>query len=111
LQAETSGNSIVITWEGSADNWSVYRDGISLGQTSSNTWTDLPTVVGIHQYQVYAIVDETVVASGPVTTAELTVDDVVEAAGPEGGLGMIFGLIMILAGAAGIASAFLPRRD
>jgi len=111
LQAETSGNSIVITWEGSADNWSVYRDGISLGQTSSNTWTDLPTIVGIHQYQVYAIVDETVVASGPVTTAELTVDDVVEAAGPEDGLGMIFGLIMILAGAAGIASAFLPRRD
>ncbi|MBT3971575.1 MAG: hypothetical protein HOE92_05090 [Euryarchaeota archaeon] len=111
LRAEKIGNSIVITWEGSAENWAVYRDGISLGQTSSNTWTDLPTVVGIHQYQVHPIVDETVVASGPITTAELTVDDVAEAAGPEAGFGTIFGLIMILAGGAGIASAFIPRRD
>jgi hypothetical protein len=49
--------------------------------------------------------------SGDTITAELTIDDARQAEGPESGLGMVLGIIMILVGGAGIASTFIPRRD
>ncbi|HIO95085.1 MAG TPA: hypothetical protein EYN46_06975 [Candidatus Poseidoniales archaeon] len=111
LKSVRAGSSITITWEGSAENWSVYRDGVVLGMTSENTWSDSPTVVGLHHYNVYAVIGEVEVMSGDTITAELTIDDARQAEGPESGLGMALGIIMILVGGAGIASTFIPRRD
>jgi hypothetical protein len=111
LKSVRAGSSITITWEGEAENWSVYRDGVALGMTSANTWSDSPIVVGLHHYNVYAVIGEIEVMSGEAATVELTIDDAHEAEGPESGLGMVVGIIMILAGGAGIASTFNPRRD
>ncbi|MCS5535662.1 MAG: hypothetical protein NZ802_07385 [Candidatus Poseidoniales archaeon] len=111
LKSERSGSRITISWDGEADNWSVYRDGIALGQTSTNTWSDSPTVVGLHLYNVYAVIGDTEVMSGDGITAELTIDDARQAEGPETGFGMVVGIIMILVGGAGIASTFISRRD
>ena len=111
LKSERSGSSITITWDGEADNWSVYRDGIALGQTSTNTWSDSPTVVGLHLYNVYAVIGDTEVMSGDGITAELTINDARQATGPETGFGTVVGIIMILVGGAGIASTFISRRD
>jgi hypothetical protein len=110
LKSERSGSRITITWDGEADNWSVYRDGIAIGQTSTNTWSDSPTVVGHHLYNVYAVIGDTEVMSGDGITAELSIDDARQATGPETGFGMVVGRIMILAGGAGIASTFISRR-
>ncbi len=111
LKSERSGSRITISWDGEADNWSVYRDGIALGQTSTNTWSDSPTVVGLYLYNVYAVIGDTEVMSGDGITAELTIDDARQAEGPETGFGMVVGIIMILVGGAGIASTFISRRD
>lgn len=111
LKSVRAGSSITLTWDGEAENWSVYRDGVVLGMTSENTWSDSPTVVGLHHYNVYAVIGDVEVISGDTITAELTIDDARQAEGPESGLGMVLGIIMILVGGAGIASTFIPRRD
>ena len=71
-------------------------------------------IEGEHTYSIMPIVDgQRIEWSGSESTdsAELNSDSVPEKPGPSETAGMIFSIILLIAGIAGVVISFIPRRD
>lgn len=112
--AEADGREIVLTWNGDANEWAIVHNGQVIDTTTEKTYRHSPTIEGEHTYSIMPIVDgQQIEWSGSESTdsAELNSDSVPEKPGPSETAGMIFSIILLIAGIAGVAISFIPRRD
>ena len=113
-EATTDGNDIVLTWEGDAEEWAIVHNGEVIGTTTSSNYRHAPTMSGEHTYSVLPIVDGQQIQWDGETSSdnvELSSSSVPEAPGPSQTAGLIFSIILLLVGIAGVALSFIPRRD
>ena len=112
--AEADGNEIVLSWDGDASEWAIVHNGEVIDTTTEKKYRHAPTMEGKHTYAVMPIVDgQQIEWSGNESTdsAELNSDSVPDKPGPSETAGMIFSIILLIAGLAGVAVSFIPRRD
>ena len=60
LQATTSGNNVILTWEGTAKTsygFNIYRDGVLCELSQANEYVDVAPAIGGHCYQVCVLSD------------------------------------------------------
>ena len=114
VEVSVEGTEVVITWEGTANEWAVIHNGEVIGITTANSYRHSPTMEGNHTYNVIPIVDgqqiqwESEESTGSV---ELNSNNVPEKPGPSETAGMVFSIILLLVGVTGVALSFIPRRD
>tara|TARA_B110001452_G_C15229816_1_gene426070 strand:- start:802 stop:2565 length:1764 start_codon:yes stop_codon:yes gene_type:complete len=112
--AETDGNEVVLTWEGVADEWAVVHNGEVIGTTTATKYRHAPTLEGEHSYNILPIVDgEQIQWEGATSTDDVVLESSTapDTPGPSDTLGMIFSIVMLLAGIVGVTISFIPRRS
>ena len=114
VEVSIDGTEVVITWEGTANEWAVLHNGEVIGITSEKSFRHSPTMEGTHTYNVIPIVDGQQIqweSDESTDSVELDSNIVPEKPGPSETAGMIFSIILLLAGITGVALSFIPRRD
>ena len=114
VEVSIDGTEVAITWEGTANEWAVLHNGEVIGITTSNTFRHSPTMEGTHTYNVIPIVDGQQIqwdSEESTDSVELDSNNVPEKPGPSETAGMIFSIVLLLAGITGVALSFIPRRD
>jgi len=114
VEVSIDGTEVVITWEGTANEWAVLHNGEVIGITAGKSFRHSPTMEGTHTYNVIPIVDGQQIQWGSdesTDSVELDSNIVPEKPGPSETAGMIFSIILLLAGITGVALSFIPRRD
>ena len=112
--ASKDGTEVLITWDGTANEWAVLHNGEVIGITTSTTFSHFPTMEGSHTYNVIPIVDGQQIqwdSEESKDSVELNSNNVPEKPGPSETAGMIFSIILLLVGVTGVALSFIPRRD
>jgi hypothetical protein len=113
-EAKSDGSEVVLTWEGDAEEWAIVHNGEVIDTTKSTKYRHAPTMAGEHTYNILPIVDGQQIQWEGATSAdnvELSSTSVPETPGPSETFGMIFSIVMLLAGIAGVTVSFMPRRD
>jgi hypothetical protein len=113
-EAKSDGSEVVLTWEGNAEEWAIVHNGEFIDTTKSTKYRHAPTMAGEHTYNILPIVDgQQIQWNGATSTddVELSSTSVPETPGPSETFGMIFSIVMLLAGITGVALSFIPRRD
>ncbi len=111
--AVADGNEILLTWEGNADEWAVVHNGEVIDTTTATKYRHAPTLEGEHSYKILPIVGgQQIQWDGATSTdnAVLESSSVPDTPGPSDTLGMVFSIIMLLAGVVGVTFSFIPRR-
>ncbi|MFL2961705.1 MAG: choice-of-anchor V domain-containing protein, partial [Candidatus Poseidoniaceae archaeon] len=114
VEVSIDGTEVVITWEGAANEWAVLHNGEVIGITAGKSFRHSPTMEGTHTYNVIPIVDGQQIqweSDESTDSVELDSNIVPEKPGPSETAGMIFSIILLLAGITGVALSFIPRRD
>ena len=114
VQAELDGSDVAISWQGDAEDWAIFHNGEKIGTTTEQKFRHTPTIEGQHNYSVLAIIDGQIIqdeSAGISDSVELTTSLVAEAPGPSETAGLVFSIVMLLIGLAGIGFSFMPRRD
>ena len=112
--AEADGNEIVLTWDGEASEWAIVHNGEVIDTTTEKKYRHAPTMEGEHNYAIMPIVDGQQIewgGEGSTDSAELNSNSVPEKPGPSKTAGMVFSIILLIVGLAGVAISFIPRRD
>jgi hypothetical protein len=112
--ASKDGTEVLITWDGTANEWAVLHNGEVIGITTSTTFSHFPTMEGSHTYNLIPIVDGQQIqwdSEESKDSVELNSNNVPEKPGPSETAGMIFSIILLLVGVTGVALSFIPRRD
>ena len=113
-EAKVDGSKIMLTWEGDSIEWAIIHNGEVIDTTTSNSYSHSPTMEGEHRYNVIPVIDGQQIqweSEGSTASAELSSSNVPEAPGPSENAGMIFSIILLLVGIAGVVYSFIPRRD
>lgn len=108
--AVQEGSGIRLTWEGTATQFQILRDGQEIALTTEKTYFDEPTLGGEHSYQVNSIIDGDIINSGPIQSGNIDVSaiDTEESSG----LGsLIMAILMLIIGGLGIAASFVNRGE
>ena len=114
VEVSVDGTEVVITWEGTANEWAVLHNGEVIGITTENSYRHSPTMEGNHTYNVIPIVDGQQIqweSEESTDSVELNSNNVPEKPGPSETAGMVFSIILLLVGVTGVALSFIPRRD
>ena len=114
VEVSVDGTEVVITWEGTANEWAVLHNGEVIGITTANSYRHSPTMEGNHTYNVIPIVDGQQIqweSEESTDSVELNSNNVPEKPGPSETAGMVFSIILLLVGVTGVALSFIPRRD
>ena len=108
--AVQEGSGIRLTWEGTATQFQILRDGQEIALTTEKTYFDEPTLGGEHSYQVNSIIDGDIINSGPIQSGNIDVSaiDTEESSG----LGsLMMAILMLIIGGLGIAASFVNRGE
>lgn len=111
--AETDGNEVVLTWDGIADEWAIVHNGEVIDTTTATKYRHAPTMEGEHSYNILPIVGgEQIQWDGATSTDDVVLESSAAPGtpGPSDTLGMIFSIVMLLAGVVGVTLSFIPRR-
>ena len=114
FNAESKGKSVVLewNWDGPNATFNILRNGVSVGTTVSQSFTDIPLFAGETSYNIQPqIGDETLVAGTSSSQSVLLEPAAAEAPGPSSNGGFITGIIFLLIGFAATGFAFMERRD
>ena len=114
VEVSIDGTEVVITWEGTANEWAVLHNGEVIGITAGKSFRHSPTMEGTHTYNVIPIVDGQQIqweSEESTDSVELNSNNVPEKPGPSETVGMVFSIILLLVGVTGVALSFIPRRD
>ncbi len=108
--AVQEGSGIRLTWQGTAAQYQILRDGQQIALTSDKTYFDEPTLGGNHSYQVNTVIDGEIIGSGPTQSASIDIAAInLEQSNGVGSL--IMALLMLIIGGLGIAASFVNRGD
>jgi hypothetical protein len=69
--AVQEGSGIRLTWQGTATQYQILRDGQQIALVDETTYFDEPTLGGDHFYQVNTVIDGDVIGSGPSQIANI----------------------------------------
>ena len=111
IEVEVKATDVEISWQGTALEWAVYRDGSFLGNTEQNSWTDSPPLEGELTYSIKPVIDGIEIPISQDVSATVSADDLSETPGPALTAGMIFGILMIIVGLLGVSFSFMSGRD
>ena len=114
MSAKTDGSEVILTWQGDADEWAIIHNGEEIDTTSSNKYRHSPTMVGNHSYNILPIIDgQTIHWDGSTSSDSVELDSniVPDAPGPSDTAGLIFSIVILLAGLSAVVFSFIPRRD
>jgi len=114
VKAKLDGRDVVLTWKGQSEEWAVVYNGEVIETTSDLTYRHTPVVEGQHNYSVLTIIDGQVIqddGTGTSTSIEMSTNLVPESPGPSETAGLVFSIILLLAGLIGVGFSFMPRRD
>ena len=111
---EIDGNSVELEWSWNGPNatFSILRNGVSVGVTTSQEFTDIPLFAGENSYSIQPLIDEMPLVAGtsPPQTILLEPASAV-APGPSSLGGLVSGIIFLLIGLGVCGFAFMDRRD
>ena len=111
IEVKVKATDVEISWQGTALEWAVYRDGSFLGNTEQNSWTDSPPLEGELTYSIKPVIDGIEIPISQDVSATVSADDLSETPGPALTAGMIFGILMIIVGLLGASFSFISGRD
>lgn len=112
--AESDGSEVVITWSGNAEEWAVVHNGEVIDTTSSKKYRHSPSLEGNHTYSILPVLDGQIIQWDSMEskdTVNLKSSVIPEPPGPSDTAGLVFSIVLLLAGIAGLALSFIPRRD
>ena len=114
VNAELEDRDVVLTWRGNAQEWAIIHNGEQIDIVDGLTYKHTPTIIGMHNYSILAVVDGQVIQDDSPSVSdsvELSANLVPESPGPSETAGLVFSIVLLLIGLIGIAYSFLPRRD
>ena len=98
-------------WDGPDANFSILRNGISIGVTDELSFTDQPLFAGETTYSVQPLIGEETLIAGASAPQTVLVETSAQAApGPSSTSGLISGMMLLLFGL-GIGFFTFMRRD
>ena len=108
--AVQEGSGIRLTWEGTATQFQIVRDGQEIALTTEKTYFDEPTLGGEHSYQVNSVIDGDIINSGPIQSGNIDISAI--DTDESSGLGsLIMAILMLIIGGLGIAASFVNRGE
>ena len=113
-EAKLDGSDVVLTWEGTAEEWAIVHNGEVIDSTSAHKYRHSPTMEGQHTYAVLPIIEGQTIHGESVSSTdsvEMSSNLASETPGPSDTAGLIFSIILLLIGLTGVAFSFIPRRD
>ena len=114
VNAELEDRDVVLTWKGNAEEWAIIHNGEQIDIVDSLSYKHTPTIEGIHNYSIFAVVDGQVIqedSPGVSDSIELSASLVPESPGPSETAGLVFSIVLLVIGLLGLAYSFFPRRD
>lgn len=114
VDAKLDGSDVILTWKGQSEEWAIVYNGEVIDTTSELTYTHIPIVEGEHNYSIFAVIDGEAItdtSASSSTSIELSTSLVPESPGPSETAGLVFSIILLLIGLAGIGLSFMSRRD
>jgi len=114
VNAELEDRDVVLTWRGNAQEWAIVHNGEQIDIVDGLTYKHTPTIIGMHNYSILAVVDGQVIQDDSPSVSdsvELSANLVPESPGPSETAGLVFSIVLLMIGLIGIAYSFLPRRD
>ena len=114
VNAKLDGSDVILTWKGQSEEWAIVYNGEVIDTTSELTYTHIPIVEGEHNYSIFAVIDGEAItdtSASSSTSIELSTSLVPESPGPSETAGLVFSIILLLIGLAGIGLSFMSRRD
>ena len=114
VNAELEDRDVVLTWKGNAQEWAIIHNGEQIDIVDGLSYKHTPTIVGLHNYTILAVVDGQVIQEGSLDVSdsvELSASLVPESPGPSETAGLVFSIVLLVIGLLGLAYSFFPRRD
>jgi len=114
FNAEPKGKSVVLQWgwDGPNATFNILRNGVLIGTTASESYTDTPLFAGDTSYSIQPQIGDMPLVSGTSGTQSILLETAaVEPPGPSSIGGLISGIVFLLIGIAVIGFAFTGRRD
>ena len=114
FNAEPKGKSVVLQWgwDGPNATFNILRNGVLIGTTASESYTDTPLFAGDTSYSIQPQIGDMPLVSGTSGAQSILLETAaVEPPGPSSIGGLISGIMFLLIGIAVIGFAFTGRRD
>ena len=114
VKAKLDGSDVILTWKGQSEDWAIVYNGEVIDTTSELTYTHIPIVEGQHNYSIFAVINGEPImdtSASSSTSIELSTSLVPESPGPSETAGLVFSIILLLIGLAGVGFSFMARRD
>ena len=109
--AVQEGSGIRLTWQGTAGQYQILRDGQQIALVDEKTYFDEPTLGGEHSYQINSIIDGSVIDSGPIQSANIDISAISLEESSDDLASLIMAIAMMIIGGLGIAVSFVNRGD
>ena len=114
FSVDSSGTLVTLDWSWNGPNatFNILRNGVSIGVTDSQTFSDSPLFAGESSYSIQPVIGEVPLIAGTSTSQSVILEPVsADAPGPSSLGGLISGIIFLFIGLSACGLAFIGRRD
>ena len=114
LFVDSSGTSVLLewSWDGPNATFNVLRNGVSIGVTDSQSFSDNPLFAGESAYSIQPVVDDMPLVAGTSPSQTIVLEPAaVDAPGPSSFSGLVSGIVFLLIGLSACGFAMMERRD
>ncbi len=114
FMVDSSGATVLLewTWNGPNATFNILRNGVQIGVTDAQSFTDNPLFAGQSAYSVQPVVGEMPLVAGTSPTQMVVLEPAaVDAPGPSSLGGLVSGIIFLLVGLSACGLALMERRD
>ena len=111
---ESSGTSVALewSWDGPNATFTILRNGVSIGTTDSQIFSDTPLFAGETTYSVQPVINDMPLVAGTSSSQTVVLEPAaVDAPGPSSLGGLVSGIIFLLVGLSACGFALMERRD
>ena len=114
FNTESKGKSVVLEWGWNGPNatFNILRNGILIGTTASESYTDAPLFAGETSYAIQPQIGDMTLVAGTSGAQTIMIETTAaEAPGPSSTGGLISGILFLLIGIVVSGFALIGRRD
>ena len=111
---DSSGTSVELewSWDGPNATFNVLRNGVSIGTTNTQSFSDNPLFAGESTYSIQPVVDDMPLIAGTSASQTVVLEPAaVDAPGPSSVGGLVSGIVFLLIGLSACGFAMMERRD